>query len=249
MDTFELAEAKQISFFSTENTARVERQKRAPIRVVIGNPPYNANQQNEMDLNKNRQHKAVDAWIRDTYIAESSSLGRTTRKLLFDPYVKAVRWASNRIGEEGIVCLVSNNSFVEELAFDGMRKCLVEEFDSIYCLDLGGNTRKNPKLSGTTHNVFGIQIGVVISAFIRHKNRSANGCSIHFARVEGGWRKEQKYKYLEDLESWAKVDWRPLTPNKEHVWLTEGLQSDSDAFIAIGSKATKALSRAGGDRV
>jgi predicted helicase len=83
--------------------------------------------------------------------------------------VKAFRWASDRIGDEGIVAFVSNNSFIDSLAFDGMRQHLEQDFDEIYVLDLGGNVRKNPKLSGTTHNVFGIQVGVSINIFVRKR--------------------------------------------------------------------------------
>jgi predicted helicase len=119
VDTFELAEAKQISFFSTENTERVERQKRAPIRVVIGNPPYNAWQLNENDNNKNRKYKVMDKRVAETYAKDSKA---TNKNALSDPYVKAFRWASDRIGDEGIVAFVSNNSFIESLAFDGMRQ-------------------------------------------------------------------------------------------------------------------------------
>jgi predicted helicase len=166
VDTFELAEAQQISFFSTENTARVERQKRAPIRVVIGNPPYNANQQNENDNNKNRKYQVMDKRVAETYARDSRA---TNKNALSDPYVKAIRWASDRIGDEGIVAFVSNNSLIESLAFDGLRQHLERDFDDIYVLDLGGNVRKNPKLSGTTHNVFGIQVGVSINIFVRKR--------------------------------------------------------------------------------
>jgi predicted helicase len=166
VDTFELAEAKQISFFSTENTARVERQKRAPIRVVIGNPPYNAWQLNENDNNKNRKYKVMDRRVAETYAKDSKA---TNKNALSDPYVKAFRWASDRIGDEGIVAFVSNNSFIESLAFDGMRQNIEKDFDEVYVLDLGGNVRKNPKLSGTTHNVFGIQVGVSVNILVRKR--------------------------------------------------------------------------------
>ena len=239
VDTFELAEAQQISFFTTENTARVERQKRSPIFVVIGNPPYNANQQNEMDLNKNRQHATVDTWIKETYIKDSKSLGRTTRKLLFDPYVKAIRWATNRIGDDGIVCLVTNSSFLEENAFDGMRKHLAKDFNAIYCLDLGGNVRKNPKLSGTTHNVFGIQIGVAISILVKHREK--NGTTIYYSNVNEDWKKDQKYKYLNDARSFEQVKWEILEPSESNTWLTKGLRTDFEDFILIGSKEAKAF--------
>jgi predicted helicase len=174
VDTFELVEAGEksgeqtnwIERFTAENTARVERQKRTAIKVVIGNPPYNAWQLNENDNNKNRKYKIMDKRVAETYAKASRA---TNKNALSDPYVKAFRWASDRIGDEGIVALVSNNSFIESLAFDGMRQHLEQDFDEIYVLDLGGNVRKNPKLSGTTHNVFGIQVGVSINIFVRKR--------------------------------------------------------------------------------
>ena len=93
----------------------------------------------------------------------------SNKNKLSDPYVKAIRWASNRIEEEGIVAFVTNNSFLDAVAFDGMRKHLSDDFDAIYILDLGGNVKKNPKLSGKTHNVFGIQVGVSINFFHQKK--------------------------------------------------------------------------------
>lgn len=168
VDTFELAEGEQrtLSFMNPENTQRVERQKQSPIFVIIGNPPYNANQVNENDNNKNRKYKTLDKRVSDTYAKDSKA---TLVNKLSDPYVKAIRWATDRIGDEGIVAFVTNNSFVDNLAFDGMRKHLAQDFDEIYVLDLGGNVRKNPKLSGTTHNVFGIQVGVSINIFVRKR--------------------------------------------------------------------------------
>jgi len=168
VDTFELAEGgqTQLSFMTPENTARVVRQKQSPITVVIGNPPYNVGQLNENDNNKNRKYKVMDKRVAETYAKDSKA---TNKNALSDPYVKAVRWASDRIGDEGIVAFVTNNSFLEQIAFDGMRKNLEADFDEIYVFDLGGNVRKNPKLSGTTHNVFGIQVGVSINIFVRKR--------------------------------------------------------------------------------
>ena len=91
----------------------------------------------------------------------------TLRNSLGDPYITAFRFASDRVGETGVVCYVSNNGFVDGIACDGMRKHLAQDFDLIYVLDLGGNVRKNPKLSGTTHNVFGIQVGVCVTVLVR----------------------------------------------------------------------------------
>ncbi len=159
VDTFETAETAQSDFekalFNEANAARVERQKKAPIKVIISNPLYNAWQQDEMDNNRNRKYKTIDKRVRETYGADSVARNKNS---LADPYIKALRWASDRIGSCGIICFVSNNAFVDSLSCDGVRKNLAEEFDSIHILDLGGNVRKSPKLSGTTHNVFGIQV-------------------------------------------------------------------------------------------
>ena len=162
VDTFELAEPQQMALFTAENTERVEQQKKTEMFVVLGNPPYNMGQVNENDNNKNRKYKTMDGRVKDTYAVDSKA---TLKNKLSDPYVKAIRWASDRIGEEGIVAFVTNNSFLDSVAFDGMRKHLAADFDAIYILDLSGNVRKNPKLSGTTHNVFGIQVGVSINYF------------------------------------------------------------------------------------
>jgi predicted helicase len=171
VDTFQTAEKEQIelSFFNEKNSARVDRQKKSPIRVVIANPPYNAGQADENDNNKNRKYPELDRRVSVTYGEASKA---TLLRKLSDPYVKAIRHASDRIGESGIVCFVNNNSFITEKTFDGMRKELAKDFDLIYALDLGGNVRKNPKLSGTTHNVFGIQVGVSINLFVRKPKKT-----------------------------------------------------------------------------
>lgn len=171
VDTFELAEPKikQLSLFTPKNTERVQKQKDSPIFVIIGNPPYNVGQINENDNNKNRKYEYIDKQVKETYAKDSKA---TNKNSLADVYVKALRFASDRIGEEGIVCFVSNNSFIDNIAFDGMRQHLQQDFDKIYVLDLGGNVRKNPKLSGTTHNVFGIQVGVSINIFVKKKGET-----------------------------------------------------------------------------
>lgn len=171
VDTFQTTEKVQteFAFFNERNSERVERQRKAPIRVIIANPPYNAGQINENDNNKNRKYPELDRRVSVTYGKASRA---TLLRKLSDPYVKAIRYAGDRIGASGIVCFVNNNSFVTEKTFDGMRKELEKDFDLIYVLDLGGNVRKNPELSGTTHNVFGIQVGVSINLFIRLPGKS-----------------------------------------------------------------------------
>lgn len=243
VDTFEIAEGDQTStmdvLFSKENTARVKKQKDSPIFVVIGNPPYNAGQVNENDNNKNRKYPVIDKRVSDTYAKDSNA---TLLRKLSDPYIKAFRLASDRIGSEGIVAFVSNSSFVSDLSFDGMRKNLAEDFDEIYILDLGGNVRKNPKLSGTTHNVFGIQVGVSINILVRRKKKLKNenrNSQFYYAATDEFWKKEEKYDFLEKKETYGKIEWKKILPDKRNNWLTEGDSGDYDVFSEMGSKESK----------
>ena len=239
VDTFELAEGThyyKASLFTEENTRRVEEQKKAPMFVVIGNPPYNMGQVNENDNNKNRKYETMDARVAETYVSDSKA---TLRNKLSDPYVKAIRWASDRIGEEGVVAFVTNNGFLDAMAFDGMRKHLADDFDAIYILDLGGNVRKNPKLSGTTHNVFGIQIGVSINFLIK-KRDSTSLVERFYANVDEFWRKEDKYRYLDSKGNYRNIEWKPIIPDQRYTWLTEGLHAEFETFIPMGIKRRKA---------
>ncbi|MDQ5908469.1 MAG: hypothetical protein QG599_560 [Pseudomonadota bacterium] len=239
VDTFELAEDRQhaFGFLTPENTERVNRQKAAPIFVIIGNPPYNAGQVNENDNNKNRKYRVVDQWVAKHYAANSKA---TNKNALSDPYVKAFAWATERLRQQpqGIIAFVTNNGFLDGIAFDGMRQQLARDFSSLYLLDLGGNVRKNPKLSGTTHNVFGIQVGVCITLLV--KNPTAEAARLYYARVDEHWRKEQKYQFLETHDSCTSIDWQEVKPHKQHVWLTDGLKDEFDDFISLGNKEQKA---------
>src|ERR1035437_5807812 len=210
VDTLDMADAKQIDMFTQTNTDRVEREKKAAITVIIGNPPYNVGQKSENDNNQNRKYKVVDGRVRDTYTKDSRA---TNKNSLSDVYVKFFRWAADRLkGRDGIVCFVSNNSFVDQLAFDGMRQHLLQDFNRIDHLDLHGNVRKNPKLSGTTHNVFGIQVGVGITLAIK---KSGATRQLRYHRVPEMWRKGEKLQFLAS----GQIAWQPLTPDSGHTWL------------------------------
>ena len=228
VDTFDLAEDRQLPLFAPDNTRRVEAQKETPMFVVIGNPPYNVGQVNENDNNKNRKYGTMDARVKDTYAKDSTA---TNKKALADPYVKAIRWASDRIGDEGVVAFVTNSGFLDGVAFDGMRKLLADDFDVIYILDLSGNVRKNPKLSGTTHNVFGIQVGVSINFFVKRRGKTNSQAEIFYARVEESWRKEDKYRYLDTKEYYRNIEWQAIRPDQRYTWLTEGLRAEFETFI------------------
>ncbi len=239
VDTLDLARGQQSQLFSVANTARVERQRRTPITVVIGNPPYNVGQINENDNNKNRRYPVIDQRIRETYSKDSRA---TSVSKLNDPYVKFLRWATDRLeGRDGIVCFVTNNSFVDQLAFDSMRKHLAEDFTQIYHVDLHGNVRQNPKLSGTTHNVFGIQVGVGISVAVRksHAKGEARRFDLLYHRVPETWRKEQKLSWLATRGAVGGVDWVTLTPDDRHIWLVPENAEEFAGFVPIGSKDGK----------
>jgi predicted helicase len=238
-DTLELAERAggQMTMLSEENAWRVDAERRAPVTVIIGNPPYNVGQASENDNNKNRKYNIIDKAVKDSY-ARDSVAGRKAQ--LYDPYVKFFRWATDRLGvRDGIVCYVSNNSFVDQIAFDGMRKHLMQDFDRIYHLDLHGNVRQNPKLSGTTHNVFGIQVGVGITIAIRSRERGER--RLLYYRVPEDWRKEEKLALLTE-SAHAPLDaipWQALTPDAKHTWRVPENADEYASFMPIGSKDAK----------
>jgi predicted helicase len=139
VDTLDLAEDRQLPMFSEANTERVDRERKAQITVIIGNPPYNMGQVNENDNKKNRKYPVIDSRIRDTYAKDSNA---TLKNKLSDAYVKFFRWATDRLeGRDGIVCFISNNGFLEGIAFDGFRKHLARDFQEIYHFDFKGNAR------------------------------------------------------------------------------------------------------------
>jgi len=239
VDTFELAEPKQrqLSYMTAENTARVEKQKESPIKVIIGNPPYNVGQANENDNNKNRKYKTIDRRVSDTYGRDSKA---SSVSKLNNPYVKAIRWACDRVGNDGIVAFITVNGFLYKKAFDGMRKHLAADFAKIYVLDLGGDTKINPKLSGTTHNVFGIPDGVSINLFVKKTGvLNRNNDQISYARLGEFWRKEQKLEYLHSVQNVEQVEWKKLHPDSDHTWLTEGLRDDFKSLMPLGNNETK----------
>ena len=243
VDTFDLAEDRQLPLFAPDNTRRVEGQKETPMFVVIGNPPYNVGQVNENDNNKNRKYPTMDARVKDTYAKASTA---TNKNALADPYVKAIRWASDRIGNEGVVAFITNNGFLDGVAFDGMRKHLADDFDAIYVLDLGGNARKGLKVSDA--NVFGIRVGVSINLFVKtgrainrpttNDGNSVPTC-IFYYRTNDLWNKKQKFDFLNERQHLGNIHWQPIRPDARDTWLTEGLRAEFEDFIPIGTQEAK----------
>jgi predicted helicase len=120
-----------------------------------------------------------------------------------------------------------------------MRKHLLEDFTRIYHVDLHGNVRVNTKLSGTTHNVFGIQLGVGITIAVRSSQHQAR--QVFYYRVPEFWRKTEKLTFLKEKGSLSKIDWQELRPDRNYTWLTEGLQNEFTTFLLMGKKVAKTV--------
>ena len=246
-DTFELLEQEQGELFTRENTERVKKQKAVDMFVVIGNPPYNMGQINENDNNKNRKYETMDALLKETYSQDSKA---TNKNALSDPYVKAILWASKRIGKEGVVAFVTNNGFLDGIAFDGMRKHLAQDFTKIYHIDLKGNARtsgeRRRKEGG---NVFDdqIRVGVGISLFIKKAETKSETAEVWIYSVDDYLKAREKQKLLVDFGDYTNVPMKQSTIDAKHTWLTEGLHAEFDTFIPMGTKEAKAKKRTATD--
>ena len=233
-DTFELFDQQQMELLTEENTKRVEQQKAKDMFVVIGNPPYNAGQQNENDNNKNRPYPVIDKQIHDMYVKDSKA---RLPYNVYDPFVRAFRWASERIGDSGIVAFVTNNSFIEDWTFDGMRKHLAEEFNALYLLNLGGNIRKGQSADS---NVFAPKstVGVSIAMLVRTGEPIDSPCVFYNDEAENG-SKGQKFHFLKTHKNVGNITWEEIQPNEKHTWLTKGLHDDFDTLIPMGTREAK----------
>lgn len=225
---------------SDENIERVKRQNKRKISVVIGNPPYNANQQNENENNKNRAYPRIDELIKSSYIRLSTA----QKTKVYDMYARFFRWASDRLHDDGVLAFITNRSFIESRTFDGFRRAVEAEFNEIYVMDLGGDVRANPKLSGTKHNVFGIQTGVAISFMVkRHKQK---GCKIFYARRPEFDTAEDKLSFLAGNRA-PDISWQRVEPDRSANWINL-TENDWDDLIPVADKKTKAAKAKGQER-
>ena len=228
---------------SEENVARIKRQNGRRISVVIGNPPYNANQASENDNNKNREYPSIDARIKQTYIAESTA----QKTKLYDMYARFFRWASDRLAADGVLAFITNRSFIDSRTFDGFRKTVVREFSDAYIVDLGGDVRANPKLSGTRHNVFGIQTGVAISFFVkRHGPAGKKGARVFYARRPEMETAEEKLAWLGSARASA-LAFEEVQPDAKGNWLNL-TSNDFDDLLPLASKAVKSTDKPSQER-
>jgi len=193
---------------SEQNLARIKRQNSRKISVIIGNPPYNANQANENDNNKNREYPEIDKRIKETYVDASDSHKTKT----YDMYVRFVRWASDRLAKNGVLAFVTNRSYIEKRAFDGFRKVIGNEFSDVYVIDLGGDVRDDEVES--KGNVFGIKVGVAVGFLVKKSGKNAK--VIHLADWSSGSGEEK----LQRLSTSAinQVSFEILTPDEHGDW-------------------------------
>ncbi len=211
---------------SLVNLARIQQQNERKISVIIGNPPYNANQQNENDNNKNRDYRGIDERIKQTYLKHSTA----QKTKLYDMYVRFMRWGTDRIKESGIVAFVTNNSFIEALGFDSFRKAVAEEFDYIYLVDLGGNIRKKE-----VGNVFNIKVGVVISFLVKKTQQLGQG-KIFYAKIDLPTASE-KLQFLATTQ-FETIPFNHVQPDKNYNWVNIIENSWAD-LLPVATKQTK----------
>ncbi|WP_395705582.1 DEAD/DEAH box helicase [Casimicrobium huifangae] len=243
-DTFQMYEKDDlVNTLLVDNSTRRRRQKKLDIRVIVGNPPYSAGQDSANDNNQNFEYPHLDRRIRSTYAELSTA---TLKNALYDSYVRAIRWASDRIGKSGVVGFVTNGGYLEANTADGLRKCLADEFSSIYVFHLRGNARSVGELRRKERdNVFGMgsRAPIAISVLVKNPKALRHG-RIHFYDIGDYLTREEKLRKISALasvEGIAAVEsWRTIVPDNHGDWL--GQRDSSFAkFIVFGNKKTSEL--------
>ncbi|OKH99634.1 damage-inducible protein [Streptomyces sp. CB02923] len=241
-DTFQLAEgtAKFDGMDVLEgNSERAKKQRRQPIAVVVGNPPYSVGQDNANDDNQNVKYEVLDERIKHTYAALSTA---TNKNSLYDSYVRAIRWASDRIKGEGIVAYVSNGGYIDGNTADGLRKSLVDEFDAIYCYNLRGNQRTAGELSrkegGKIFNS-GSRNTVAILILVKagETNDGASGCALYYRDIGDYFSRDDKLRIL-GAQGIDTVEWQRLRPNADGDWVNQRDVRFSN-YRPVGDKLAK----------
>ncbi len=244
-DTFQMSEGDErqgrLDKLFPVNSKRVEEQKKNPIRVIIGNPPWSAGQKSENDANKNLKYENLDKRIKATYVKHSSA---TLRNSLYDSYIRAIRWASDRIGKEGVVAYVTNGSFIDGNASDGLRKCLVEEFERIYCFNLRGNARTsgdlNKKEGGLLFNKGrGSKATIAITLLVKNPKRKKAGekGEILYHDIGDYMNREAKLEKISS-HSLSNLHWQEITPNALQDWINQR-DPAFESYMPMGTDEAK----------
>jgi len=225
-DTFQMGETEEgeelFSNILKENSDRVEKQKKAPLRVIIGNPPYSVGQKSANDNAQNMEYKKLNGRIDQTY-AKNSNAG--LNKSNYDSYIKAFRWSTDRLDPQngGIIAFVSNGSWIDGNSTDGFRKSLENEFSSIYVFNLRGNQRTSGELSRKEGGkIFGGGSRTPISITILVKKPNSNAkASISYKDIGDYHNREEKLKIIKNFKSVSNIPWQILEPNEHSDWISQ----------------------------
>ncbi len=238
-DTFQLGEQKgDMKDVFPENFARAENQNKRNIRVIVGNPPYSAGQRNENDANQNIEYPILDQRITDTYAEHSTAINRNS---LYDSYIRSIRWASDRVGDEGVVAFVSNGSYIDGNAAAGVRKVLSDEFSAIYCFNLRGNARTSGEIRRKEKdNVFGqgTRTAVAITLFVKNPMAKNKKCAIYYHDIGDYLTQKEKLETIKSFSSVKNIDYQKIEPNDAHDWINQR-HPEFATFLAIGDKENR----------
>ena len=223
-----------------DNNARAERQQELPIQVIVGNPPWSAGQKSATDDNPNVDYPDLEERIEKTYAASSKV---TNKRHLYDTYKMAIRWASDRIKEPGIIAFVTNGSWIDANVDAGIRACFTEEFSSVYVLNLRGNQRTQGERSRREGGkVFGqgSRAPVSITILVKNSNAAHDKCRIHYRDIGDYLNREEKLTALREAVSISGFsDWQEITPDKHNDWI--GQRNDAfSRLYPLGSQEAKA---------
>jgi len=245
-DTFQLGESdeseKLFSSMFPQNSERVLAQKKAPLRVIIGNPPYSVGQTSANDNAQNQEYTKLNARIVKTYAAATDA---TNKNSLYDSYFKAFRWSTDRLDPKhgGIIAFVSNGAWIDGNSSEGFRKCLEKEFSSIYIFNLRGNQRTSGELSRKEGGkIFGSgsRTPIAITFLVRNPDATTAPATIHYHDIGDYLNREEKLGIIQKFGSVenAEMEWQTLQPNEHGDWLN--LRDDAfGEFIPIGDKDDK----------
>lgn len=236
-DTFQLSEGEDMvsSQFPT-NSERAIKQKNTPIQVIIGNPPYSAGQTSANDNNANLSYTQLDETIRSSYATHSMTGKKAS---LYDSYIRAIRWASDRIDDKGIVAFVTNGGYIDGNAMDGLRKCLMEDFTSIYCFNLRGNTRlSGDKVRREGGKIFGSGSRATIAISFLVRNPKASSHQLYYYDIGDYLTREEKLQKINEFGSAAKIPWQKISPDQHNDWINQRKPFFAK-FLPLGAKANK----------
>ena len=225
----------------SENSDRVNEQKKQPITVVIGNPPYSVGQKSANDNAQNQSYSKLEKKIADTYVALSKAKNNNSTH---DSYIKAFRWAGDRLSKNGLVAFITNSGWIDGNAQDGFRKTLEKEFSSIYVFDLKGAIRgKNGEaLKKQGQNVFDIMTGVAITILVKKENYSGK-CKIYYSEIDDYLSRKEKFELLNKLKSFERIKFTKIDPNEHGDWINKR----NDLFttwLPLGNKDDKLNNKA-----